>query len=328
MKTKLKQFSILVSAFIFLEGCKKSDNHLPVISSHSNNEEASSASTSVSISESTEQHFLVIDGTKLFYTEKNKEAGQTIFFLHGNSSSRDTWKPQFNSALLAQYRLIAFDLPAHSLSDEAVVVTDGYSLPGIGKLMAKAIEQLINDKPFILAGVSLGTNVVAETLPYLDKPAGIVLASPTVISTVADLQKAFLPNPNTGILFNDNASVDDIRRLVTDYFFIPDNNTINATVQDYIAVKAPFRSLLLQNAPKVIDEIAALKQSGIPLLIIFGSGDKDVNVNYLDDVDLILSKNQLFKLPDARHFVHVDQANVFNQLLTEYATNRFNSRHP
>jgi pimeloyl-ACP methyl ester carboxylesterase len=178
-----------------------------------------------------------------------------------------------------------------------------------------------------LAGVSLGTNVVAETLPFLDTPAGIVLVSPTVISTVADLQKAFLPNPNTGILFNDNASVDDIRKLVTDYFFIPDNNIINASVQDYMAVKAPFRSLLLQNAPKVIDEIAVLKQSGIPLLIIFGSGDKDVNVNYLDDVDLILSGDQLFKLPNARHFVHVDQAGVVNQLLMEYAANRFNSIH-
>jgi len=327
MKTNFKQFSIFISTIIFLAACKKNDSQQPVIPQHSNNEEAYPVSSSVSTAESTEQHFLVIDGIKLFYTEKNKEAGQTIFFLHGNSSSHDTWKPQFNSALLSQYRLISFDLPAHGLSDEAVVATDGYSLPGVGKLVAKAIGQLIDGKPYILAGVSLGTNVVAETLPFLDTPAGIVLVSPTVISTVADLQKAFLPNPNTGILFNDNASVDDIRKLVTDYFFIPDNNTINATVQDYMAVKAPFRSLLLQNAPKVIDEIAVLKQSGIPLLIIFGSGDKDVNVNYLDDVDLILTKNQLFKLPDARHFVHVDQAGVFNQLLTEYAANRFNSIH-
>lgn len=334
MITKFTQLSILVSAFILVAGCRKNDNNLSDIHKHpataevSSTGETNSTITADVSAESTEQHFLDIDGTKLFYTEKNKEAGQTIFFLHGNSSSHDTWKPQFNSSLLSQYRLISFDLPAHGLSDEAVVITDGYSLPGIGKLMAKAIKQLIDGKPFILAGVSLGTNVTAEILPYLDKPAGIVLASPSIISTVADLQKASLPNPNTGVLFTDNASVEDVRKLVTDYFFIPDNSIINTTVEDYMKVKTPFRSLLFQNVPKVTDEIAGLKQSGIPLLIIFGKDDKIVNVNYLNDVDLILFKNQLFKLPDASHFVHEDQADAFNLLFTEYATDRFGLNHP
>jgi pimeloyl-ACP methyl ester carboxylesterase len=277
-----------------------------------------------------EQNFIDIEGTRLFYNEKNNEAMQTIFFVHGNSSSHHTWTKQFSSALLSQYRLVAFDLPAHGLSGEASAITDGYSLPGIGNMMAKATKSLIDGKPYLLAGVSLGTNVIAEMLPYLDQPdqpVGLTLASPSVISTVADLQKVSLPNPNSGILFRDEASVEEIRKLVTDYFFIPDNGTINISVEDFISVKAPFRSLLFKNVPKVIDEIAALKQSGIPLLIVFGKDDKNVNPDYLDDVDLFLSKNQLFKLQNACHFVHVDQPDVFNKLLSEYAADRFTPEH-
>jgi pimeloyl-ACP methyl ester carboxylesterase len=321
MSKKFNGLSVLVMAVISLAGCRKSD--LSSTQQNLNGKEISSTTTDDISAESVEQHFLDIDGTKIFYTEKNKGAAQTIFFIHGNSGSHDTWKQQFNSSLLSSYRLIAFDLPAHGLSDEAVAVTDGYALPGVGKLMAKAITRLINGKPFILAGVSLGTNVVGEILPFVEKPAGIILVSPSIISSVADLQKAFLPNPNAGTLFSDNASVEDIRKLVTDFFFTPESNTINVNVQDYMAVKAPFRSLLLQNAFKVSDEIAALNQTGIPALVVFGQGDLDVNPNYLDDVSLNLFKNQLVKLPNARHFVHIDQAGIFNKLVAEYVADRF-----
>lgn len=50
-------------------------------------------------------------GIRIAYLEKNPEAKNTIFFIHGNSLSANYWTKQFQSELLVSYRLVAFDLP-------------------------------------------------------------------------------------------------------------------------------------------------------------------------------------------------------------------------
>lgn len=276
-----------------------------------------------------ETKFIDIDGIKLFYTERNTDANHTIFFLHGNSTAHQTWKHQLNSPLLSSYRLIAFDLPAHGLSDAAMDITDSYSLSGIASLMTKVVTQLADGKSFLLAGVSLGTNIVSEMLSYLPQPIGIVLVSPCVISTMDDLQKVFLPNPNAGLLFQDEIEQEELEKLARDFFFIGDAVELNRYTEDFLAVKAPFRSLLMKSfmQGKVTDQIALLQKSGVPLLVVFGGEDKIVNQDYLDDIDLTLWKDTIFQLPEACHFVHIDHPGQFNRLLAEYAADRFTQAH-
>ncbi len=63
-----------------------------------------------------EHQFLQINNIRLAYVEQNLTATKTIIFVHGNSLSSKMWQKQFNSELLKEYRLIAFDLPAHGKS--------------------------------------------------------------------------------------------------------------------------------------------------------------------------------------------------------------------
>ena len=71
------------------------------------------------------------------------------------------------------------------------------------------------------------------------------------------------------------------------------------------------------------DEIGLLKKSNIPLLVIFGEEERAVNKNYLDNESLTLWKNKIFKIPQSGHFVNIDQPEVFNELLVEYAKDIF-----
>jgi len=48
-----------------------------------------------------------------------------------------------------------------------------------------------------------------------------------------------------------------------------------------------------------------------------------VDPDYLDDAELNLWKDSIFKLPSASHLVHIDQPKAFNRLLADYANNVF-----
>src|SRR5579863_2300090 len=114
-----------------------------------------------------DKKFISIEGIRIAYLEQNsRPENKTIFFIHGNSVSSRTWRKQLVDPLFSDHRLIAIDLPAHGDSGTAADPAHTYSLPMLANLMAKAVRLLANNQPFILAGVSLSTNIVAEMLAF------------------------------------------------------------------------------------------------------------------------------------------------------------------
>ena len=55
---------------------------------------------------------------KLSYLEANPEKKETILFIHGNSASKEFFERLMSRPELAQYRLVAVDLPGHGKSDD------------------------------------------------------------------------------------------------------------------------------------------------------------------------------------------------------------------
>ena len=276
-----------------------------------------------------EKKFISVMGIKLLYLEKNPTIKRTIFFIHGNSGSSLTWSKQFDSSILSEFRLIAFDLPAHGSSDPSADPDIDYSPIGLGKIMAAAVNSLAGDHSYILAGFSFGTNVIGEMLFNELNPGGVVLISSCVISSVSDLQKVFLPNPNATHFFNDSIPVEELETLALDCFYLRNMPDLEKFRSDFENTKTPFRSTLMKKAGEgvVRDEIDRLKKTNLPVLIIFGKQDKVVNTGYLDTIPFATWQNTIYKLEGAGHFVHIDQAEMCNQLISDYATEVFTSTH-
>ncbi|MCA9981628.1 MAG: alpha/beta fold hydrolase, partial [Anaerolineales bacterium] len=72
--------------------------------------------------------FVSLPHQKVAYYESSG-AGPAILFIHGNSSSGQTFQHQLNSPLGETHRLIAVDLPGHGASDPAPSLDD-YGMPG------------------------------------------------------------------------------------------------------------------------------------------------------------------------------------------------------
>ena len=100
-------------------------------------------------------------GLRLHVREWGDPAGPPILFIHGWSQNHLCWAPQYESALADEFRLIAFDLRGHGMS-EAPLEPEHYT---DGRLwaddLAAIIDHLALDRP-VLVGWSYGAFVICD----------------------------------------------------------------------------------------------------------------------------------------------------------------------
>jgi len=267
--------------------------------------------------------FVNVKGLQLAYIEKNPEAAKTIFFIHGNSVSKRSWRKQYNSPVLSDCRMIAIDLPSHGDSNEGD--ESFYTLKGLAEMMSNAVEQLAENKPYILAGISLSTNIIAEMLAFDVKPTGLVLAGPCIVGKDYEVSKFIKPNTHVGVVFIDHSDENDILSYAHETSASRDPDDVKIFMEDFKNVKGNFRSLLAKSitAGEYSDEIELLQQKNIPLLLVFGKDELIVDANYLDNAVLPIWNKTIYKIDDASHFVNIDNPEEFNALLKRFAEGVF-----
>lgn len=273
-----------------------------------------------------DKNFIEVDGIKITYFEKNGQQDRpTIFFYHGNSVSSRTWRKQLNDPLFDEYRLVAIDLPAHGHSGVANDPHHAYTLPKLANIMAKALHQLTNGMPYVVAGVSLSTNIVAEMLVFETAPRGVILAGPSVVGAGISVQNIIKAGTHVGVVFTDDPDMDDVKSYAEETSLSRDENDLQIFMEDFRGVQKPFRSALGQSIANAdySDEIAILQQKNIPLLIVFGEDEKVVETSYLDEIKFLLWGEKIFKIPGASHLVQIDQPEIFNELIKKFATDLF-----
>ncbi|MEO9022180.1 MAG: alpha/beta hydrolase [Ginsengibacter sp.] len=267
--------------------------------------------------------FLKVGNCKIAYIEKNQNASKTIFFISGNSVSKSCWRKQYESDLSSTYRMIAIDFPAHGDSDAAEETS--YTLPGLAWLLSKVIISLANGNPYIISGVSLGTNVIAEMLAFEIHPLGIVLAGSSIAGKNFGIERFIKPNTHVGVVFADNPEEEDILKYAHETLASRNEEDLKLFLEDFKKVKPPFRSALGKSIAdgNYNDEIALLNGENIPCLMIFGKDELVIDCNYLDKANLPLWHKTIYKIGGASHLVNIDQPEKFNQLLKKFADDIF-----
>jgi non-heme chloroperoxidase len=100
-------------------------------------------------------------GLRLHVREWGKADGPPILFIHGWSQNHLCWAKQYESALADEFRLVAYDLRGHGMS-EAPLTPEHYAE---GELwaddVAAIMEQLQLDRP-VFVGWSYGSFVISD----------------------------------------------------------------------------------------------------------------------------------------------------------------------
>nr|WP_121271716.1 alpha/beta hydrolase [Pedobacter schmidteae] len=263
----------------------------------------------------------------LAYQDINEDKSPIIFFIHGNSISSASWKAQLESGLLKNYRLIAIDLPAHGDSEGSSDPDGDYSIPALGKIVATAIKSIAKESPYLIAAVSLGTNILAESLAFNLNPEGIILAGSCLVGEKYTMDTFIYPGTNVHVVFTEQSPENDVRTYASQVMTTRDTAVVNEFVTDYYRVKPQFRSALSTSITQqqFNDEIELVASLNKPVLMIFGKDEQVINPDYLDSAPIKLWNNQVYKIPGANHLVHIDQPEAFNQLLADYAGDIFNT---
>jgi pimeloyl-ACP methyl ester carboxylesterase len=87
-----------------------------------------------------------------------EESGQgdiPMLLIHGNSLCRGVFRNQMNGKIAENHRLIAFDLPSHGESSNAIDPTRSYTRPGFADAAVELLNKL-GVTEAIVFGWSLG----------------------------------------------------------------------------------------------------------------------------------------------------------------------------
>jgi non-heme chloroperoxidase len=102
-------------------------------------------------------------GLRLHVREWGKTDGAPILFIHGLSQNHLCWARQYQSALAEEFRLVAYDLRGHGMS-EAPLEPEHYADGALwADDVAAIIQQLGLDRP-VLVGWSYGGFIICDYL--------------------------------------------------------------------------------------------------------------------------------------------------------------------
>jgi pimeloyl-ACP methyl ester carboxylesterase len=259
----------------------------------------------------------------LHFTRKGSSP-QKIVFIHGSSNAMNYWDTAIASEWLSDYELIAIDLPGHGMSPKSNFPDRDYSIIGMSRIVSEFIKEEIKEN-YLLVGHCLGTIIIGECAETMIGCKGVFLTNPVILGKGKLPSDILQPNPLITPYFVPTSSDEDLKILIDDATVHSDQNSKQTLIDNYKNTDPNVRSIIATAvaASDYSDEIAAIAKLNIPVAIAFGKEDTVTFTNYLDSINLKTWKNELILVPNAGHYIQLDQPEKFNQLLVQFAQDCF-----
>jgi non-heme chloroperoxidase len=259
-------------------------------------------------------------GLQLHVREWGQPDGPPILFIHGWSQNHLCWARQYDSALADEFRLVAYDLRGHGMSEtplEPGHYTDGRLWAGD---VAAITDELDLDR-LVLVGWSYGAFVISDyiraygqdRIAAIDFVEGAVKLGETAFGTL--IGPGFLDHFAAATADDLPANIGAMRSFVRACIVkpVPDED-IETAVCWNIVVPAAIRANLAAREIDCDDVLAALK---VPLLVTHGRQDSVVLP--------AMAEHVLATCPTARpswydgvgHIPHLEEPERFNRELAE-----------
>jgi len=217
-------------------------------------------------------------------------------------------------------RVVAFDLPGHGLSDNAIDSERTYNIPGYADALLEALEALGIGR-FIALGHSLGGHVVLEMIAKNALVDGaMVFGTPPISNSIEGLQTGFKPSPEmayTGSPVLTEEQVAMVAELAVGQEGAKDRFFLDAVRRtDGIA-----RKLMIEAAVRGegSNQRETAETSSVPLAIVNGEEDAVINLDYIDSIDFAnVWEAEPIRIKEAGHAVHWQQTTKFNEILLRF----------
>jgi pimeloyl-ACP methyl ester carboxylesterase len=228
-----------------------------------------------------------------------------LVFVHGSGESSAIWRDVV--AALAPRQVLAVDLPGHG-ARAAAQGPDRLSVVDYAEDVWQAIRHARLSYP-VVAGHSLGGAIALQ----LGLDHGVDLAGLVLIGTGARLR--VLP------AFLEGAAADPERASQEMIRFGASPRTTPEQIERWVRDRAPVTGRVFHRdlaACNAFDVMAELEKIAVPALVICGEDDRLTPIKYAEYLATHLPRAELRCIPDAGHFVMLEQPDAFILVLRDW----------
>ena len=257
-------------------------------------------------------------GLRLHVREWGKPDGPPILFIHGWSQNHLCWAKQYESALADEFRLVAYDLRGHGMS-EAPLEAEHYTS---GQLwaddVAAIIDELRLDRP-VLVGWSYGAFVISDyvrahgqdRVAAIDFVEGAVKLGEAAFGTL--IGPGFLDHFVDATADDLPTNIRAMRSFVRACLVKPlSDDDLETAICWNVVVPAPIRASL---AAREIDDDDVLRALGVPMLVTHGRADSVVLPAMAEHVLATCPTAEASWYEGVGHAPHLEEPERFNREL-------------
>lgn len=243
-------------------------------------------------------------------------SGMPLLMIHGNSSSSEVFRNQFEGQIGRDYHLIAFDLPGHGESADAVDPDRTYNMPGYADAFTEAMLKLGYDRAAIF-GWSLGGHIGLEMIGLYKGMLGLMITGTPPVSA-ADLGNGFLPSPHMGLAGKQDFTEEDVDAYARSTCGEPFDQVL------YDAVKRTdgrARAMMLGKFAQGVgrDQAQIVLGDTPPIAVVNGADEPFVNVAFVDTIPVSnLWEGKKFVIEKSGHAPFWDASASFDPILDRF----------
>jgi pimeloyl-ACP methyl ester carboxylesterase len=238
--------------------------------------------------------------------------------IHGNSSCKEVFARQLESPLADKYRMIAFDLPGHGASQDAVDPARTYSMPGYADVTLEVMRELDVNQAAVF-GWSVGGHIGLELLPRFPGLEGLMIAAtPPLHPTPESFQGGFKPHPMLAVLSKPELTDEEVDLFVAGAY------GEGATKQLRDAVRRTdgrSRAMLFGSIfdGRTADQRQLAETTKVPLAIVNGANDPMTNTDYIGSLHYAsLWEKHCFVLRGEGHAPFLTNPQAFNPIFDRF----------
>ena len=261
-------------------------------------------------------------GLRLHVRERGPLDAPPIVLLHGWSQNHMCWAPQYDSALVDEFRVVACDLRGHGMS-EAPLAAEHYTT---GRLWADDVAAILDGLELdhaVLVGWSYGAFVICDYVRAYgqDRIAGVNF----VEGAVRLGPSAFGPLIGPGFLDHfAGATADDLpTNIHAMRAFVRGCLAQPVTADEFetalcwnLVVPARVRANL---AAREIDDDDVLRALTVPVLVTQGRADRVVLPAMADHIEATCPTAEVSWYDGVGHVPHLEAPERFNKELATFA---------
>ena len=261
-------------------------------------------------------------GLRLHVREWGRAEGPPILFIHGWSQNHLCWAKQYESALADDFRLVAYDLRGHGMS-EAPLDPAHYTNDELWADDVAAIVDELGLRRAVLVGWSYGAFVICDYLrkygqggvAAIDFVEGVVKLGETAFGTM--IGPGFLDHFVDATADDLPTNVRAMRSFVRACLVKPvSDDDLETAICWNVAVPAAIRASL---AARELDYDDVLRALEVPLLVTHGRADSVVLPAMAEHVVAICPTAEASWYEGVGHVPHLEEPGRFNRELAELA---------